>query len=72
MVQGRPRSVRLNLDGYIDVWRARKIPDHWRADQAAHGHERPDAHRIRLSCASIHSPPASLWNSARSRPRGAR
>src|SRR5438552_10865928 len=29
-------------------------------------------HRIRFSCASIHSPPASLWNSARSRPRGAR
>lgn len=29
-------------------------------------------HRIKLSCASIHSPPVSLWNSARSRPRGAR
>src|SRR3954453_4936969 len=29
-------------------------------------------HRIRLSCASIHSPPASLWNSARSRPPAAR
>src|ERR1700758_4429914 len=29
-------------------------------------------HRIRLSCASIHSPLVSLWNRARSRPRGAR
>ena len=28
--------------------------------------------RIRLSCALIHSPSASLWNSARSSPRGAR
>jgi hypothetical protein len=29
-------------------------------------------HKIRLLCASIPSPPPSLWNSARSRPRGAR
>jgi len=58
---------------YIGSWLEVLREALWPRAQASQDLPTPvGPHRIRLSCASIHAPAVSRWNSARSRPRGAR